>query len=427
MSDWIEREDEPKANALRERLARTTGRGQRTYTPTLTAIARAEGCRMWTVDGHELLDFASGVLVTNLGHAHARFEEKFENYCAGLPRSSYNFLTEIEVQAAERLLCSTGSARMERVLWAASGSEAIQKALWAALDRDPKRRILLASRHGFHGKKGLAGEVSGDTSINPNVYFFSFPMGEDKPQAHYEEELAALAKAFEGEVAAVITEPYLGAAGSWHPPQWYHPMLRAFCDEQGAALIWDEVQSCHGRTGNMYAFQGYGVEPDFLVLGKGLANGEPCAAVLGRSDGIDALDYGEASDTFSGNPRACAAVCAVLDVFEEEGIVEKCRETAAYCADKLNALVEAFPFLTTVRGEGLVFGLECASPEVARACVLEAYRGEGNRGVHFLGPLAKKVLRVSPPLIITPAELDEAFDLLHSSFERVTVTAEATA
>ena len=425
MTDWIQHDGEPKGNDLRERLARTTGCGQRTYTPTLAAVSRAAGCRVWTADGRELIDFASGVLVTNLGHAHARFEEKFAEYSKDLPRSSYNFVTEIEIQAAERLLCSTGSGKMERVLWAASGSEAIQKALWASLDCDPKRRILLATRHGFHGKKGLAGEVSGDTSVNPNVYFFSFPMGEDKPQAHYEEELAAIGKAFEGEIAAVITEPYLGAAGSWHPPAWYHPMVRKFCDDQGAALIWDEVQSCHGRTGHMYAFQGYGVEPDLLVLGKGLANGEPCAAVIGKGKYIDALTYGEASDTFSGNPRACAAVCAVLDVFEEEGILAHCREVAACCREKLDELVAAFPFLTAVRGEGLVFGLECASPESAQACVLEAYRGVDNKGVHFLGPLAKKVLRVSPPLIITKAELDEAFALLHQCFNRVGAAAGA--
>jgi len=422
MTDWIAHQDEPAGNALRERLARTTGRGQRTYTPTLAAIAKAKGCRLWTVDGRELIDFASGVLVTNLGHGHARFEEKYAEYSADLPRSSYNFLTSIEIEAAERLLCSTGCARMERVLWAASGSEAIQKALWAALDRDPERRMLLASRHGFHGKKGLAGEVSGDSSKNPDVRFFSFPMGEEWPQARYEEELAALGKEFEGKIAAVITEPYLGAAGSWHPPAWYHPILRKFCDDHGAALIWDEVQSCHGRTGHMYAFQGYGVEPDLLVLGKGLANGEPCAAVLGRADYIDTLDYGEASDTFSGTPRACAAVCAVLDVFEEEGIVEQCREAAAHCRERLDALVDAFPFLTAVRGEGLVFGLECATTAAAKACVLEAYRGDGGKGVHFLGPLAKKVLRVSPPLVITKPELDEAFERLQLAFDRVAAT-----
>ena len=423
MTDPIQHDGEPAGNALRERLARSTGRGQRTYTPTLAAIAKAQGSRMWTADGRELLDFASGVLVTNLGHAHAGFEEKFTQYSAQLPRSSYNYLTGIEVQAAERLLCSTGLGKMERVLWAASGSEAIQKALWAALDRDPDRCMILASRHGFHGKKGLAGEVSGETSANPNVRFFSFPMGEDWPASRYEEELAALGKEFNGRIAAVITEPYLGAAGSWHPPDWYHPMLQRFCEEQDAALIWDEVQSCHGRTGHMYAFQGYGVEPDLLVLGKGMANGEPCAAVAGRADYIDLLEYGEASDTFSGNPRACAAVCAVLDVFEEDRVVDKCREAAPYCHQKLDELVETFPFLTAVRGEGLVFGLECASPEAARACVLEAYRGVDGKGVHFLGPLAKKVLRVSPSLLITRPELDEAFGILHEAFGRVEVAA----
>lgn len=417
--DIIQHPNENRGNAVRQRLRRSTGLGQRTFTPTLITVTRAEGVRLWTADGRELIDFAAGVLVTNLGHAHPLFEERYRQYCEGLPRSSYNFVTEIEVQAAERLLCSTGSAKMERALWAASGSEAIQKALWAALDRDRSRSLIVATRHGFHGKKGLAGDISGDSSPNPNVRFISFPMGEGHGPEYYAAELAALGEAEGKSIAAVITEPYLGAAGSWHPPAWYHPLLRQFCDEHDAALIWDEVQSCHGRTGNMYAFQSYGVEPDLVVLGKGLANGEPCAAVLGRADCIDALAYGEASDTFSGNPHACAAVCAVLDVFEQEDILDECRTAAAHCAAKLHELVEAFPFLTAVRGEGLVFGLECETPEDARACVLEAYNGVDGVGVHFLGPLAKRVLRVSPPLIITRDELDQAFAILHTAFQRV--------
>ena len=415
----IEHENEPRSNAIRARLDAINGRGQRTYTPTLAVIARASGVRLWTADGHELIDFTSGVLVSNLGHNHAYFEERYRHYCADLPRTSYNAITEIEVAAAERLVRCMNMPNAQKVLWAASGSEGIQKAMWCALHKRPDCPIMLATRGGFHGKKGLAGDVSGESSPNPNVRFVSFPMKDDNPASFYENELDTIARACGGRIALLITEPYLGAKGSWHPPQWYHALLQDWCRAHNVALIFDEVQSCHGRTGNMFAYQSYGVEPDLVVLGKGLANGEPAAAVVGRADLIDALTYGEASDTFSGNPHACAAVCATLDVFEKEGTVEHCRAMAQVIGEKMCAAMGRFPFIKDVRGEGLVYGIEMADDATAHRAVLEAYRGVDGKGVHFLGPLAGKVLRVSPPLTITAAELNEAFALLEKAWARI--------
>ena len=161
------------------------------------------------------------------------------------------------------------------------------------------------------------------------------------------------------------------------------------------------------------------MQPDLVVLGKGIGNGEPAAAVVGRADLIEALSYGEGSDTFSGNPRASAAVCAVLDVFEEEQIVERCRVAATQVHERLQAWCTKYGFVKAVRGEGLVYGVEMENAEVANRCVLEAYNGTGAAGVHFLGPLAEKVLRVSPPLVITNSEIDEGFDLLDTVWARI--------
>lgn len=415
----IQHENEPRANAIRARLDAINGLGQRTYTPTQAVIARAKGVRLWTVDGHELIDFTSGVLVSNLGHAHPLFEERYRHYCGDLPRTSYNMVTEVEVEAAERLVRCMNLPGPRKVLWAASGSEGIQKAMWCALHKKPDCPIMLATRGGFHGKKGLAGDVSGESSPNSNVRFISFPMKDDRPASFYEAELDALSNESDGKIALLITEPYLGAKGSWHPPAWYHQLLQGWCRANDVALIFDEVQSCHGRTGNMFAYQSYGVEPDLVVLGKGLANGEPAAAVVGRADLIDALTYGEASDTFSGNPHACAAVCATLDVFERENIVENCRAMAKVIGEKMCAAMARFPFIKDLRGEGLVYGIEMADDATAQRAVLEAYRGANGKGVHFLGPLAGKVLRVSPPLVISEEELNEAFAILDEAWADV--------
>ncbi|NIA14281.1 MAG: aminotransferase class III-fold pyridoxal phosphate-dependent enzyme [Nitrospiraceae bacterium] len=419
MKSSIKHQGEIRGNAIRKRLDKVVGLGQRTYTPSELAVDRAKGCNIYTVDGKRLIDFTSGVLVANLGHAHAGFEKRCKQYTAALPRNAYNMVTAIEAEAAERVIKSLSYPRAQKLLWAASGSEGIQKAMWAALHRHPDRPIMVATRGGFHGKKGLAGDVTGDKSVNRNVKFISFPMKDVKPKAFYQAELDELAKKYADRIALLITEPYLGAKGSFHPPKWYHKMLQRWCRKHDIAFIFDEVQACHGRTGNMYAFESYGVEPDLVVLGKGLGNGEPAAAAVGRADLVDALHYGEASDTFSGNPRACAAVCATFDVFKSERVVANCQRMAPIMLEGLLALKDRFSFVKDIRGEGLVYGVEIADPGTANRCVLEAYRGNGKAGVHFLGPLAEKVLRVSPPLIITEKEVANAFGIIEKTWARI--------
>ncbi len=415
----IEHQDEKKGNAIRHRYGMVVGRGQSTWTPTQAVITKAKGDWLETADGRRLIDFSSGVLVSNLGYAHPGFEKHWKRYCKGLPRNAYNLITEIQTEAAERLVKSMKRPFAEKTLWAASGSEGIQKAMWCALKRDPEKHIILATRRGFHGKKGLANDVTGEVSANPNVRWVPFPCEDEQPESFYAEALDALGKAHAGKIALLITEPYLGAAGSFHPPKWYHKLLENWCRANEVPFIFDEVQACFGRTGNMYAFESYGVEPDLVVLGKGMGSGEACSAVVGRADLIDALDYGEASDTFSAQPSACAAVCATLDVFKEEKVVQHARKTGKYLSKLLQELPKRFSFVKAVRGEGMVYGIEMENAAIANRCVLEAYRAKPKRGVHLLGPLAQKVLRVSPPLIMSRDRLDEAAGLLTKAWERI--------
>lgn len=425
----IQHEDEPRSNAIRRELDRYVAHGHKTYTPSQLVVARAEGCWLETMEGNRLLDFTSGVLVANLGHGNPAFEEAYARYTAGVPRNCYNAISPLETKAAGRLISSLNAPKLQKLVWADSGSAGIIKAIWAAQQARPDKRILLATRFGFHGKKGLAGDVTGTTSPNPNVRFISFPMEEvadvsllpeaeaarDRLLPRYAAELDALRREFGKEILLLVTEPYLGAAGSFHPPKWYLRFLNEWCAENDVLFLLDEVQSGHGRTGNLFAYQTYGVEPDLVVLGKGLGNGEPVAVVAGRSELLDALDYGVASDTYSGNPRACAAVLAVLDVFESQPILENCRARSVEMCAGLRALCEEFPFVRHVRGEGLVWGVEMANEDCARRAVLECYRA----GVHLLGPLAGKVLRVSPPLVITAEELAEGLRRMRRGFERL--------
>ncbi len=338
--------------------------------------------------------------------------------------------------AVEKLLGSLRAtkygSRLDSVLWAASGSEAVIKSLWSCLNRDPTRDMILATRGGFHGKKGLAGAVTGsetDSERDPRVRFISFPReeitdctqyGQPLDLAPYEAELQALHNELGSRINCLITEPYLGGGGSYHPPAEYLQMLQRFCREHDILFILDEVQSNFGRTGKMYAFEKNEIEPDFVTLGKGMGNGVAVSGVAGRGDIMGGLKYGEASDTWSANPLASAAVIATLDEFAERQVVENCGPLTEIFFSELGRLKET-GLIKHVRGEGLVFGIECAdfqgtpAGDVANAIVKAAYLGLPERdGIHFLGPLAGTVLRVSPPMTMT---LDEARDSLNLLFD----------
>ncbi len=441
---------EPASNREREIVTAVEPRTLRTYTPTLAVLARSAGVYHWTPEGRRLYDFTSGVLVSNLGHNPRPWQQRFtwhmgwsgadltgeQNFFRALPMTAYNAVTPVEVEATRRLVellqSRPGGRRLEQVLWAASGSEAIQKALWACLARDRARDMIVATRYGFHGKKGLAGAVTGcetDRERDPRVRFISFPMHEcrDVSQrderfdpAPYRRELDALVQQFGRRIGTLITEPYLGGGGSYHPPAAYLQMLQAFCREHDILFILDEVQSNFGRTGQIFAFETYGIEPDIAVLGKGLGNGVPVAAAAGRRDVFAALDYGEGSDTWSANPLCCAAVLATLDGFADPEVMAKCRHSSSIIEAGLVRLKE-LPFIAHVRGErdGMVWGVETqdhagrSAADWANVAVLACYRGEGGDGIHLLGPLAKKVIRIAPPLVITAEEAKAAMDLMH--------------
>ncbi|MSQ93578.1 MAG: aminotransferase class III-fold pyridoxal phosphate-dependent enzyme [Gemmataceae bacterium] len=451
MTASIHHANESTSNTDRDLVARFEPKSLRTFTPSQAVLAKSAGVYHWTPEGRKLYDFSSGVLVANLGHNPSPWMREFAAYMgwtgmpwqslsgeffSALPLTAYNAITPIETQASKRLaellLSRPGGKRLQHVMWAASGSEAIQKALWAALARDRTREMIVATRFGFHGKKGLAGAVTGseaDHDRDPRVRFISFPMKEcidvslrDQPfdPSPYRQELEALKQQFGRKISVLITEPYIGGGGSYHPHKAYLQMLQAFCRENDIIFILDEVQSNFGRTGDLFAFETYGLEPDIVVLGKGLGNGVPVAAAVGLSALFNALDYGEGSDTWSANPLCCAAVLATLDEFARTPVLEACRRSSAVLEKGLLKLKE-LPFVAHVRGEkgGMVWGVEMrdhggqTAAEWANAVVLACYRGEGNVGIHLLGPLAKKVVRISPPLVITEVEAQQSLELMH--------------
>lgn len=430
----VQHPGEDKSNQMRAHLHSVEPLCLRTQTSSLAIIARSSGSYHWTTEGRKLADFTSGVLVANLGHNMASWWQKLTSYLelnlsettdgkeflSATPLTTYNAGCPIEVEASDRLLKSLqaerGGQRMEQVLWAASGSEAVQKALWICMARRPDSDMILATRGGFHGKKGLSGAVTGsetDPERDPRVRFISFPKDECRSIQRrsqpidlelYRNELQQLANEFGDRLCCLITEPYLGGGGSYHPQPEYQQLLQRFCREHDIAYILDEIQANFGRTGSMYAFTHYGLEPDIVLLGKGLGNGIPVDAAVGRSDLFARLDYGEGSDTWSGHPLGCAAVLATLDEFEARQIIAGAKPLADAIEEGLTKLTE-LPAVAAIRGEGTVWGVECAgigdatASEIAMQAVEACYLGNAvGDAIHLLGPLAGCVIRIAPPL-----------------------------
>lgn len=452
----IEFDGEPASNAVRRQIATLEPHSLRTFTPSQAVLKRSSGVFHWTPEDRRLYDFTSGVLVANLGHNPVGWMKRFQKYLGWTPAqlnadddtffsavslTAYNAITQLEAEASRRLLANLqacqGGNRLETVIWAASGSEAVQKALWACMRRDPSRPGVMATRYGFHGKKGLSGAVTGsetDSERDPRVRFISFPREEcsdiDHPKKKfdaniYQAELEQIFATAEYPIGCLITEPYLGGGGSYHPPMEYLQLLQSFCRKHDMLFILDEVQANFGRTGCMYAFEKYGIEPDFVCLGKGLGNGVPVSAAVGRRDICELMNYGETSDTWSANPISCAAVLATLDEFESSDVIGRVRDLSSIFVDGLRKLKDT-GVISCVRGEGTVFGIECATigstepAHVANAVIQRCYQGdENNEGIHLLGPLAGCVIRVAPPMCMTDHEAHHSLALLQKFVSEV--------
>ena len=451
--DLICHDGEDQSNKVRGKVQCEEPVAIRTFTPSLAVLSHSAGSYHWTLEGRMLADFSSGVLVANLGHnpsdwwrrllGYLKLEglEEAGDFVEAAPLTAYNAITEVEAAATSRLLVNLrsqpGGSRMQQVMWAASGSEAIQKALWASMRRTPGRDMVLATRYGFHGKKGLAGAITGsetDKERDDRVRFISFPMQEcvnvtarcqPLDLAPYRDELEQLRKEHGDRLCALVTEPYLGGGGSYHPQAEYLQLLEQFCRDNEMVFILDEIQSNFGRTGPMYAFTHYGVEPDIVCLGKGLGNGIPVSAAVGREDIFSSLGFGEGSDTWSANPVSSAAVLATLDLFEQQPVLEQGQQLSQLIETRLLGL-KATGAIANVRGEGCVWGIECAdigstpAADVANQIVHDCYLGtDEGRAIHLLGPLAEKVIRISPPLVMPLEEAGLYLDVLHSICEQV--------
>jgi 4-aminobutyrate aminotransferase/(S)-3-amino-2-methylpropionate transaminase len=438
----------PKSQALNARRAKAVPRGVPSTTPL--AVVHAENAVLTDADGNRLIDFGGGIGVVNAGHRNPRVVEAvrqqldhFTHVC--FPVSTY----EPYVELAEKLNALTPGGHEKRTFFVNSGAEAVENAVKAAR-HFTGRQAIVCFEHAFHGRTYLAMALTskvmpykkGFGPFAPEVYRMPFPYCYRCPQGgqggqggkgggtsccmasreYLEQQFAAMVDP--QSVAAIIMELELGEGGFVPAPPEFVKTLAAFAKDHGILFIADEIQTGFGRTGKMFASEHYGLVPDLMTTAKSLAGGLPLAAVTGRADVLESAQPGGLGGTYGGNPLACAAALAVLDVMKEDRLAERGAKIGERIRVRFQKWAERFPQIGDVRGLGGMIAVELVTDRTTKApakeltgkLLAEALK----RGVILLsaGTLGN-VVRVLVPLTVEDAVLDEGLDAMEQAFEVV--------
>ena len=382
-------------------------------------LSRGEGVYVWDVLGNRYLDMTSGIAVCCLGHAHPKLVSAVATQAARLIHVSNLYYIETQILLAEALVTRSFA---HRVFFCNSGGEANEAALKLArryqqvVAKRPERITVLATEGSFHGRTIATLSATGQEKYRQNFG----PLWGPVRFVPYGDLDAARAVLAEGTVCAVLVEPIQAEGGLIVPPEGYLKALAAAAREAGALVIFDEVQTGVGRTGTWFGYEQEDVAPDIMTLAKGLAGGVPIGAMLANAEVAEGFvplpnEPATHASTFGGNPLACAASLAVLDVIESEALLDSCRQAGEYLGRGLDKLAQKYaPLAVEARGRGLLRGLKVArdaAPLVARC---------REKGL-LLSLAGASVLRFAPALIVRRDELDAALTILGEALaERMT-------
>ncbi len=419
----------PRSRALMARRDAVIPPGVAHSTPVF--VERARGAVVTDVDGNRLLDFAGGIGTLNVGHAHpavveaarAQLDRLTHGCFAVTPYESY-------VALAERLVAITPVRPPKKVMLANSGVEAVENAVKIAR-RATGREGIVVFEHGFHGRTLLGMSMTskvkpykhGFGPFAPEVYRLPYPdlyrrqAPADEPTFRAELEAFFATHVAPDRVACVVIELVLGEGGFVPAPAPFVAVLAELCRRHGIVLVADEIQTGFGRTGRMWASEHYGLEPDLVTLAKSLAGGLPLSAVVGRAELMDAAQPGGLGGTYVGNPVACAAALAVLDLFENERLVERAARIGGVVAARFERFARDIPAVGDARGLGAMRALELVRDRATREPDKERTQAVARRawesGLLLLtAGTHGNVIRTLMPLTITDEQLEEGLGVL---------------
>lgn len=408
--------------------------------PELPAVS-SEGLYLYTEDGRKIMDFTAGIGVTNLGHNHPKVLNAAIEQMKKFSHSAVGITVHEPLLRLTEILPTVMPEGMEMFFFGNSGSEAVEGAIKMARYVTGRPGII-AFTGSFHGRTYGAISVTSVKSkyrnhyepFVPGIYFADYansyrcPVGAT-PQDAVDWALGSVEKIFNHyipaeQVAAILVEPIQGEGGYIVPPPGFLEGLRRICDEHGILLIFDEVQSGFGRTGQMFAAQTLSVRPDVMAVAKGIANGFPLGATVSSRELMGRWSAGSHGTTFGGNPVACAAAVAVQQVFAEENILENTRKMGEIFINGLREIQKKFEFIGDVRGRGLMVAMEIVKPDNKKT-------PDGDKAMAILNQALKRdllgymagrtgnVIRFIPPLIVNQDEINKSLEIMEVSLQKV--------
>ncbi|GLV53691.1 4-aminobutyrate transaminase [Dictyobacter sp. S3.2.2.5] len=418
--------NQSRTAALQELRQQHVPRGVSNAHPIFAA--RAQGARLWDIDGKEYVDFVGGIGVLNIGHNHPLVMQAVQDQLANFTHTCFQVVMyEPYIRLAERLNELAPGDDPKKTIFLTTGAEAVENAIKIAR-ASTQRPAVVSFTHSFHGRTLLGMSLTGKASaykqrfgpFAPEVYHAPYPY--EYRGWSSERSLEALQELFQtdvtaDQVAAVIIEPELGEGGFVAAPSNFLRELRRITTEHGILLIADEIQSGFGRTGKFFAIEHSGVVPDMITVAKSLAGGFPLSGVIGRAEVMDVPAGGGLGGTYAGNPVACAAGLAVLDVFEQEQILSRSVALGTRFRERFLTLQQEVSFIGDVRGLGMMIALEFVrhpetkepAPELVDRIIAEAR----TQGILLLkAGLYGNVLRILVPLVIEEELVGRALDTL---------------
>ncbi len=419
---------------LQQRKVKAIARGQGNMYPVY--VDHAKNSEVWDVEGKRYIDFGTGIAVCNTGHSHPKVVEAVK---AQLDKFSHTCVMvnpyESAVELAEKLTDIAPGDSDKKAIFVSTGAEAVENCVKIARAYTGRRGVI-AFNGGFHGRTNLTMALTGKITPYKNLFgpfpsdIFHAPFPIKTHDISVKASLKAIENLFKvdiapSDVAAIIVEPVQGEGGFYQAPAEFLQALRTICDEHGIMLIADEIQTGFGRTGKMFSFEYANVEADLMTMAKGIAGGFPIAAVVGKSEIMDAPLPGGLGGTYGGSPIACAAALAVLDVIKEENLIERSNQIGALFNKRLTKLQQQFPqLILDVRNQGAMIAMELvkdgdseqANTELTQAIIA----GAVEHGIILLAcGFYGNVIRFLPALTISDELASEGLDAFEKLFNTV--------